>query len=170
VKPISITVVGQDEIKKRIAELGKIYPKAMAGAVYKLGVAILSDALPRTPVEFAVLRTSAYVSPPAGEGAKATVEIGYGTVYAVPQHENLSFKHPRGGEAKFLEKAVNALSPRALKLLAGWAEQLAKTGGQWGSSTGVSTRPVVSNSNQKKPSQGARLKRAAANVRKRTGR
>jgi hypothetical protein len=30
-------------------------------------------------------------------------EVGFGEEYALEQHENLTFNHPRGGQAKYLE-------------------------------------------------------------------
>lgn len=168
--PARITVEGAETIRANLQRLGKQYPEAMAAALYKLGVVILSNSLPRVPVEYAVLRTSGYVSPPEGKGIKADVELGFGTTYAVPQHERTDYKHPRGGEAKYLEKAINAVAPTSLQLLARWCIDLAKTETRWAAASGVSTRPRVSNSNRKSKSQSARLKRAAANVRKRTGR
>jgi hypothetical protein len=167
---IQMAVTGQAEVMRRMKEVAKLYPKAMAGAIYKLGVAIMSNALPRVPVEFGQLRASHYVAPPQGQGAKANVELGFGTVYAVPQHERLDYKHPRGGEAKYLEKAIYALSPAALQLLMKWASEIAKNGGSWGRDGAMPARPKVGNSNRKSKSQGSRLKRAAANVRRRTGR
>ena len=166
---IELQITGDREIRQRINELGKRYPKAMAAAVYKLGVAIMGNALPRVPVEFGALRASGYVAPPEGEGAEADVELGFGTVYAVPQHERTDYKHPRGGEAKYLEKAVDQLAPNALQMLSQWAEELAKSGGQWSAST-LPTRPTIKNSNRKSRSQASRLKRAGQNVRRRTGR
>ncbi len=174
--PINVKTSGADEIRKNIARLGKQYPAAMAAAIYKLGVTILAEAVRRAPVEFGALRSSAYASPPQGVGAKATVELGFGTVYAVPQHENLSYHHPRGGEAKYLEKAVQHYSPTSLQLLYGWIQQMVTSagtvtsGGKSAVQSSFNRSPVVGNSNQKSASQGARLKRAAANVRKRTGR
>lgn len=174
--PARITVEGAETIRANLQRLGKQYPEAMAAALYKLGVVILSNSLPRVPVEYAVLRTSGYVSPPEGKGIKADVEVGFGTTYAVPQHERTDYKHPRGGEAKYLEKAINAVAPSSLQKLYGWIQAMTTSagvttsGGKWGAAQGVNSRPVVGNENKKSKSQGARLKRAAANVRRRTGR
>jgi hypothetical protein len=161
-------VQGDTQVRAELRRLGKRYPQAVGAAIYKLGVGIISDALPRTPVEFGPLRASHYVSAPAGSGSSTDVEAGYGTVYAVEQHENLRYRHPRGGEAKYLEHAVQAISPRALPLLAKWTEDAAKSGGFGG--TTMPTRPTVTSSTARRPSQVARMARAGANVRRRTGR
>lgn len=167
---ITVQLQGAEEVRRSVREVAKRYPRAMAGAIYKLAIAIFSNALPRVPVEFGALRASGYVAPPQGEGLEADIELGFGTVYAVPQHERLDYKHPRGGEAKYLEKAVYAVTPQALPLLSRWAQELAARGEGWGGAAGVPTRPKITNSNRKSRSQSARLKRAAANVKRRTGR
>lgn len=169
-------ITGVAKVQANIRALGKAYPAAMAGAIYKLAVVILSGAIRRAPVEHGVLRASAYASPPQGEGVKANVEIGFGTVYAVPQHENQDWHHPKGGEAKYLEKAINEVAPTSLQLLYKWIQDVTTSagvttgGGKWGAAPGINKAPVVGNDNAKTPSQGKRLKRAAANVRKKTGR
>lgn len=166
---MELKLTGQAAIRRELLALGKAYPKAFGAALYKLGVAILSDALPRTPVEFGVLRSSGYVAPPSGKGESPTVEVGFGTVYAVPQHERMDYRHPRGGGPKFLENAINALSPRALGLLKKWMDDPKNSAG-WSQAGGVPTRPATGSSTVRRPSQKRRLARAASNVKKRTGR
>lgn len=157
---------GTAEVRAEIRRVAMYYPAGLATAIYKLGVAIMGDALPRTPVEFGVLRSSGYVGAPQGQGAHAQVEVGFGTQYAIPQHERMDYKHPRGGGPKYLERAIESVGPRALPMLAEWA----RSGQKWGQAAGVPTRPTVKNSTRKKAPQRARLARAASNVRKRTGR
>lgn len=155
--------------KKLVADFNRLtkrYAKGLGAAVYRLGVAVLSDALPRTPVEFGVLRASGYVSPPTA-GEHPTVEVGFGTVYAVPQHERMDYNHPRGGGPKFLARAVAAVSPRALQLLMKWTLEFK---GGWGQFRAFPTRPTVASDHPKKAPQRRRLARAARNVRRRTGR
>jgi hypothetical protein len=164
---VRLQLKGDERVRAELRRLGKLWPAGMGAAVYRLGVAILSDALPRTPVELGVLRTSGYVSPPSGEGARATVEVGFGTVYAVPQHERTDYHHPRGGGPKYLARAIEAVAPRALPLLAKWVREFR---GGWGQVAGIPTRPTVGNSTPKKTPQRRRLARAARNVRRRTGR
>lgn len=161
--------VTEKQVIAEFKRLARLYPKAAAGALYKLGVAIIGDSLRRAPVEFGVLRASAYVSPPQGAGVEADVELGYGTEYAVVQHERLDFRHPRGGEAKYLERAVYAVAPRALPLLAKWTLEIEVSGGGFARAPGVNPRPTFSSRGSTK-SGAARLRRGASNVRKRTGR
>lgn len=165
-----VSFLGSEKVLREMRKLARDYPKAFAAALYKLGVAIMSDALPRTPVEFGVLRSSGYVSPPRGQGERAEVEVGFGTVYAVPQHERMDYRHPRGGGPKYLERAIGSVAPRALPLLRKWTLEAAESKASWGQVAGMPTRPNVSSSTAKKASAKARLARAGRNVRKRTGR
>jgi hypothetical protein len=47
-------------------------------------------------------------------GGKNAVGIVYTSVYARYQHEHLHFKHPSGGQAKFLEIALLEKGPEAV--------------------------------------------------------
>lgn len=55
------------------------------------------------PVLTTALRESGYVNGPLEVGPIVKFAIGYDTHYALLQHENLDFNHPRGGRAKYLE-------------------------------------------------------------------
>ncbi|HND51666.1 MAG TPA: hypothetical protein PLV92_04690, partial [Pirellulaceae bacterium] len=114
---IRLEIRGGPELQRALRSVRGVFPAALGAALYRFGVAIASNALPRTPVEFGLLRASHYVSPPNDED-RPTVEIGFGTRYAVAQHEQAHLRHPRGGQAFYLRNAVDALSPRALQLLA----------------------------------------------------
>lgn len=60
----------------------------------------------RAPIDTGDLRGSGYMS--TFETPKEfTVEVGFNTVYAVRQHEELNYNHPKGGEAKYLERPLN---------------------------------------------------------------
>lgn len=162
-------VKGEDEVRKAIEAVKKSYPKGFAGALYKFGIAILGRALPLTPVEFAVLRSSGYVSPPSTSGTDAVVEVGYGTVYAVYQHEMTGLHHPRGGQAKFLDHAIRLESTNALERIAKWAEELQKSGRGFAQGP-FPTAPKISTSNprgRKNNRSKERLANAARRVKRR---
>jgi hypothetical protein len=167
---VRLQVSGQAELTSAIRKARKRFPEAFAGALYRLGVRILANALPRTPVEFGPLRASGYVSPPR-KSDEPSVEIGFGTRYAVVQHQSPGFRHPRGGEAFYLRNAIDALTPSALVMLARDAAALAASGKQFGVEGGTPTRPRFGpdyeGSTQKAK---ARARRARAAVRRRTGR
>lgn len=98
--------------------------------VARAGDIMLGDAQRRAPVDEGTLRGSAELalivngSRFAGGGMEAaataaalaaaasgrrvniTAEITFNTIYAARQHEELDWKHPKGGEAKYLQKAI----------------------------------------------------------------
>lgn len=59
------------------------------------------------PVDQGILRGSGHVAGPDIGANKVTVTLGYGgaaSAYALVQHERTDFNHPRGGQAKYLER------------------------------------------------------------------
>lgn len=87
---------------------------AALGAIRVWANHVLGEAQRLAPVEEGSLRA-------AGEmevfetDAGASIVISFSTAYAARQHEELSYRHPKGGQAKYLEtpfKAnVNRLEP-----------------------------------------------------------
>lgn len=113
---VKASLEGDAALLKALRKAAKDYPGALARALYAEGFAVQGDAVRLAPVEFGVLRTSAYTSPPTGPSA--VVEVGFGTDYAVYQHEKTELRHPRGGQAKYLETATNERSATMLGSLA----------------------------------------------------
>jgi hypothetical protein len=126
-KVLDAEVLGSEAVRKELDRLGKAYPEAMARALYQQGVQVWSEAVRRAPVEFAVLRTSGYAAPPVKDGEGHTyVEVGFGTHYAVYQHENGNLRHPRGGEDHYLQKAVEATV--SIDKIAAWTRENVEKG------------------------------------------
>lgn len=102
-----IVLEGVPESIARLASLPAEVTKALSGALYKEGWAILTDSQRLVPVETGTLRSSGTVSTPKTDGDIVDVEIGYGGAaqdYAIVQHERMDFQHPHGGQAKYLEQ------------------------------------------------------------------
>lgn len=76
-----------------------------ADALFEGGELILSEADTRVPIEEGTLSRSGHVSE---DRPNLKVAVSYDTPYAVVQHEEMSFQHDGGREAKFLENAINA--------------------------------------------------------------
>lgn len=126
---IELRIKGIEQIAAELKKLAAKYPKAIAGALYQEGFDIWRESVKRAPVEFGVLRSSAYVSPPtATSSGVPRVEIGFGTNYAIPQHERLDYKHPRGGRAKYLQSVLEEMSPSMLARVARRTKALADAG------------------------------------------
>lgn len=112
------SITGGKKVVANLKKLVKLYPDAAHAAIYQEAVEILRASVIRTPVEFGVLRSSAYAAPVRREKSVG-VELGFGTDYAIFVHERTDLRHPRGGEAKFLERSID-------EALQGYAGRLAK--------------------------------------------
>lgn len=60
-------------------------------------------AVQRAPIQTGDLRGSADTRVKDNSGQVEGL-VGFSSEYAIEQHENLTYNHPRGGEAKFLER------------------------------------------------------------------
>lgn len=60
-----------------------------------------------TPVLDGVLRAATHVHIPVQDGDEIVGGVGNNTIYAARQHEETGWNHPRGGQAKFMETAMN---------------------------------------------------------------
>lgn len=58
------------------------------------------------PVDLGDLRDSGYYTEPEDVGSAIESKIGYDTDYALYVHE-VKMRHPNGGQAKYLEAAIN---------------------------------------------------------------
>ena len=75
---------------------------------------ILADAELRVPKESGDLAGTGRVA--QDRGGNSTVAIVFESVYARWIHEHLHFKHPHGGEAKYLETAMLTKGEEALQV------------------------------------------------------
>lgn len=104
------------KMKKALKEMPEIATKAIESALYQEAEKIMTDSKENyVPVDTSNLKQSGTVLPPENKNGVITVEMGFGGLaedYALIQHENLEFKHPNGGQAKYLEvpfkKSVSA--------------------------------------------------------------
>jgi hypothetical protein len=83
---------------------------------------VLAKANELVPLEEGTLERSGTVSVDA---ANLNGTISYDTPYAVRQHEELTWRHAPGRQAKFLEQPVNTEAPVVLDLI---AAQIRRTG------------------------------------------
>lgn len=136
-----ILVRGLPEIKGKLKALLAAYPEATRAAIYQKGLQIAGDAVKLTPVATGFLRRSNYVKPPDSKGLNG--EIGYGASYAVPVHERTDVAHPQG-EAKFLDKAINAHRINFVRDVGTFAATNAKNGTKIGGvSADLPNKPLM---------------------------
>ncbi len=113
-------VKGFRELEQELKKMTPRAVKALGAGVYALGNKIITNSKRRVPVDLGVLRGSGYATLPETKRLTAIVELGYGGPakdYAIVQHENLHFQHPEGGEAKYLENAVNEETSSAVRVV-----------------------------------------------------
>lgn len=109
--------------------------------IARAGEIMLGDAQRRAPIDEGTLRgsaelalvvngstfsgsgmieqaTSAAIAAASGRRrVRITAELSFNTVYAARQHEELDWQHPKGGEAKYLQKAIQENSGRLGSLI-----------------------------------------------------
>jgi hypothetical protein len=86
----------QKEFNNRLKRIKNVTTKSLIDVAMKLK----ETSIPLAPIDTGNLRGSTYVNPIS----PILVEMGYKEEYAIIQHENLDFNHPRGGQAKYLEQ------------------------------------------------------------------
>lgn len=75
---------------------------------------VLGESDAQAPLEEGTLERSGKVSTDDGDLKAA---VSYDTPYAVAQHEDLTFRHDAGRNAKYLENALNAEAPTVARIV-----------------------------------------------------
>ena len=91
--------------------------KGTAQGLYASGVAIMGKAQEIVPLDLGPLRASGTVLPPEISGNTISVTLGFGgaaEAYAWRQHEDLTYKHAPGRQAKYLEQPMMAEEPNIM--------------------------------------------------------
>lgn len=107
----SKTIKKIKEISKKQAEYGS------TAAMHEIVLKTKSESMIRTPVDTGHLRSSHFVKVWKSSGAVINGLVYNTAEYAPYVHEILTNRHPRGGEAKFLEKALFAVAPTATRII-----------------------------------------------------
>lgn len=113
---IQLRFKGDKELLDALKKRAKDTRGASFAALYQIGNEIMNGSVRIVPVDFGPLRNSRYVAPPTS--GRPFVEIGYGTVYALAQHEGTSFKHPGQGQAGYLQEPLDAAAGGFISRLA----------------------------------------------------
>jgi hypothetical protein len=105
---------GGKEMIDALYRKGKGIKDETRGQLLACGALIIGDSIPRVPVQFGLLKKSAYFRmKPSGEDI---VEFGYTQNYAIYVHEDLNAHH-NVGEAKYLTNAMQAKKQECKKML-----------------------------------------------------
>lgn len=116
-----MSVTGTDKVLRNLRLVNVRAPDVFAGALVRQAENMMTRSKTEfVPVDQGDLRNTGHVQPPVVEGSETSVTLGFGgpaASYAIPQHENLDFKH-QVGEAKYLERPVLEASATLAKDLA----------------------------------------------------
>lgn len=99
-------------------EARRLFRAAATRAVTMAGERVLGEAQRLAPIEEGTLRASGELEV-IHTGDAVTAEVSFNTIYAARQHEETGWRHPLGGQAKYLEQPVQQAAPllnRALEL------------------------------------------------------
>lgn len=103
------------EFQRGLRQAGEKGRRAAYKAMLRAAEHTLGDAQQLAPIDTGDLKASDQVGRASGVDLK--VEIGFNTDYAAIVHEDLAARHPNGGEAKYLEKAIRNMQPKLLGYL-----------------------------------------------------
>lgn len=118
--PLYLT--GVDTAMSQVARILEQSPDFSAEGMNEVVIDIASRAVERAPVETGALRGSMENSVEVKDG-EVIGEIRFTEKYAAAQHEHVEYRHPQGGEAKYLERAA---LEKADEVRAKMAEQLSQ--------------------------------------------
>lgn len=147
---VSTKVTGAKAIIHNMAAAGDRWKQALAAGLYLAANNVMGKSKRLVPVDLGPLRASGYVTLPQELPGRTLVEIGYGGPakdYAIPQHERTDYRHPDGGQAKYLSAAVDAATPN----LASDILKLAKAAFAHGQGPAVGSNPTDPDSGQAVP-------------------
>lgn len=102
-----IKIDGFKEVYQKLGLLEEEIDKAALRGVKKLAEVILGESQQLVPVDTGLLKDSGLVST---DKKNQIVTIAYNTPYARKQHEDMTLNHPKGGQAKYLERPFNEKS------------------------------------------------------------
>jgi hypothetical protein len=97
IKTGKITLEGLPQLKLVIDGMPDAAASAAEKALTKVCLDLQGKAQLLAPVETGDLRGAAYAEVHGMDG-----EVGFALPYALAQHEGLTFKHPKGGQARYL--------------------------------------------------------------------
>lgn len=137
-KSFSITLQ-DDELDKQLKRAYKRNPTETAKATRESLLDLAGESARRAPVDTGDLRNDCTAelngqtvfmrkSPVGGSlpTLRAYGSVTYGLPYALRQHEVLTYKHPRGGEAKYLERPFDERKERYIRRFEKIVEELIK--------------------------------------------
>ncbi|MCR4375681.1 MAG: hypothetical protein NUW22_12610 [Acidobacteria bacterium] len=106
---ITLDLTGVGNVQEALARLVAQFPEAAGAALYQEGELLRAESQSVVPVDTGILKGSAFVNTPQTDSQGTFVTVGYGgaaKAYALRQHEDTTFRHREGQQAKFLEQPL----------------------------------------------------------------
>lgn len=103
---MSVEIKGAEEIREKLRKLAVGHKEATRAALHQEGLALMAEAVKRTPVDTGRLRASAYAEPSPESDSRLVEKVGFGAEYALAVHERTEAHH-EVGQAKFLTSALD---------------------------------------------------------------
>jgi hypothetical protein len=127
-----VTLQGKAQVEAALDRAVESFEARLGAAMYVVANNVMTDAKRITPHDTGTLMASGYVTLPEKRGSGMVVELGFGGFakdYAVPQHENLDYKHDPGRQAKYLGEPVDNERARLVADVAAALRAGARSGG-----------------------------------------
>lgn len=105
-----VELEGFKEVYQKLGLLEEEIIETAFKGIKKLGEVILGESQKLVPVDTGTLKRSGTTQ---SSKKDHSVTISYNTPYARKQHEDNTLNHPRGGQAKYLERPFNEKSGEA---------------------------------------------------------
>ena len=112
-------VTGVSSIMAKLRVGGLQQGMIMESRLKKAGLFVQRESQKVVPVEFGVLKNSAFTRKLKGVGFTADIIVGYTAHYAVYVHENLQARHKSGKTAKYLENSIKLNRRKILAIVVG---------------------------------------------------
>jgi hypothetical protein len=103
-------------LDKKLDRIKEKLDTKLRSGVAKVAYQILKKSNSYVPVDTGFLRESGH-SYTQGTGTKIEAVVMYNAEYAVRVHEDLTMRHPHGGQAKFLARAIEETKPEVVGIL-----------------------------------------------------
>lgn len=87
---IRVNMKGGRELLQAVKQWRRVFPAALAAALFEEGQEWADDAVPRAPERTGFLKRSAFVTRPREEAKNPSVEVGFGADYAANVHARSS--------------------------------------------------------------------------------
>lgn len=110
---MSASIGGLEQLNNNFSKLLSNMDSVNNKALRDVGLDLLGKSVDLAPVDKGDLRGSG-----SSHFEDNTVTVGFSEPYAVSQHEHLEYEHPKGGQAKYLEKPFRENADKYINYIA----------------------------------------------------